>query len=78
MAEHLLVELFTEPGKRGCHRLSVGIFGLQVCRYLGVFFVTQPGVVILQDDAVLGELLFDALVSSEGCAQPLPASSSTL
>ena len=53
MAQHLLVKLFAEPGQRRHHRIGIGIFGLQVRGHIGIFFVTQPGVVVSQQHSVL-------------------------
>ena len=52
MREHLLVEVVAQAGKRGHHRLGVGVFGLEIRGHLGVLFVAQPGVVVHQDCAM--------------------------
>ena len=52
VAQHLLVKLFAQPGQRRHHRVSVGIFGLEVRGNIGILFIAQPGVVIGQHDTV--------------------------
>ena len=48
VAQHLLVELFAQPGQRGHHCLGVGILGLKIRRHIGIFFVAQPGVIVVE------------------------------
>jgi len=52
VAQHLLVEIFTQFRERGHGGFGVLVFSFEVCGYLGAFFVAQPGVVIGQRDAM--------------------------
>ena len=52
VAQHLLVELFAQPGQRRHHRLGIGIFSFEIGGDIRVFFVAQPCVVVGEQHSV--------------------------
>ena len=50
VAEHLLVELLAQPGKRRHHRFGVGVLGFEKGVDFGILLVAQPCVVVDQGE----------------------------